>query len=296
MKFIDYYQELEVIPTASNYMIKHAYRALARLYHPDVNPGNKEAEERFKIITEAYRILSNPDSRAQYDELRNQYYYRVGAGYTYSMIEEMEQIEQWQSVVDNVRGDLFNNFFDAFFGVEEKAPRQAPRPGDDLEVTLSVTLEEAFHGSRRRVKVGDGAVTIDVPPGVRQGSELVVRGKGSPGAMGTPPGDLYIIIETQPHSQFYREGDHLYLDMLVDIYTAAVGGEIQVPTLDGEVPLAIPPRTQAGASFCLQRCGMPNINEPTKRGNLYVEVTLVFPEALTDSELNILRKLAAARQ
>jgi len=306
MEFKDYYAVLGVPPDADQKMIRDTYRTLARQYHPDVNPGDKQAEERFKEINEAYQALSDPEKRQKYDALRQQYqqYQRRGAADGFDW-------EAWQAPpgervytrtvspedLEDLFGEAapFSDFFESIFGQPRAARMPQPRRGRDLEVPVEITLEEAFQGTSRTLEVGDRRIEARIPPGVRTGSRVRLSGQGSPGIGGGPPGDLYLIIEVAPHPQFEREGDDLEIEVPVDVFTAAAGGRVRVPTLDGSVMLKIPPRTQADRRFRLRGKGMPRLGQPRERGDLYARVKLVLPEPLSDAELETLRTLAQAR-
>jgi curved DNA-binding protein len=312
MEFKDYYAALGLAPDVDEQAIKQAYRKFARQYHPDVNPGDKQAEERFKEINEAYQALSDPERRRKYDELREQYQrwqqrggrgdfnwgrWEPGAGeqaYTYNVSPED---------LEDIFGDAspFSDFFSSIYGQEAGGPaRRArevrPRRGRDIEATAEITLEEAFRGTNRSIQVGDRRIEARIPPGVRTGSRVRLAGQGAPGMAGGPAGDLYLNIEVTPHSQFERDGDNLRVVVPVDIYTAATGGEARVPTLEGAVMLKIPPRTQADRVFRVKGKGMPRLEKLAERGDLYARAKLVLPESLSDSELETLRQLAHARR
>lgn len=306
--FKDYYAALGVSPDADEQTIKQAYRKLARQYHPDVNPGDANAEARFKEINEAYQALSDPERRRKYDTLRRQYqqWQQQGGRETFNW-------GQWQATpgervytrtvnpedLQDLFGDAspFSDFFSSIFG--EGFPREraaGPRRGRDADVPVEITLEEAFHGTTRTIQVGDRRIEAHIPPGVRTGSRVRLAGQGYPGTAGGAGGDLYLVTEVLPHEQFEREGDDLRCVVPVDVYTAAAGGEIRVPTLDGAVMLKIPPRTQADRVFRLRGKGMPRPGRPQERGDLYARVKLVLPEQLSESEVETLRKLGHQRQ
>ncbi len=243
MEFKDYYQILEAAPDADEKQIKQTYRKLARQYHPDVNPGNKEAEQKFKEINEAYEVLSDPEQRKKYDELRADYQrYRQTGGHPqdYSWDTWAAQPGEGARVHYGDAADLedlfgatspYSDFFTQTFGETQEDTRE-PRRGRDLESKLQVTLEEAFHGGTRTLQVGERRIEAQIPPGVNTGSRIRLAGQGEPGRNGGPPGDLYLIVHVPPHSLFEREGDDLDVEVAVDIYTAALGGEVRVPTLD----------------------------------------------------------------
>lgn len=315
MDFKDYYAILGVPPDADEKTIKSTYRKLARQHHPDVNPGDEQSEERFKEIGEAYQALSDPERRRKYDDLRAQYQAwqqrgggRPGAEFNW---------DQWQAAPGErvyTRGvspedleelfggaDPFSDFFSTLYGQADRAQsgrggQPRPRRGRDVEVAAEVTLEEAFHGTSRGIQIGDRRIEARIPPGVRAGSRVRLSGQGGPGAGGGPAGDLILAIEVLPHQRFERDGDDLTTDVPVDIYTAAAGGDARVQTLDGAVRLKIPPRTDADKTFRLRGKGMPRLEHPAERGDLYARVRLVLPERMSDDEVAALRDLVEARQ
>jgi curved DNA-binding protein len=309
MDFKDYYSVLGVAPDANDQAIKQAYRKLARQYHPDVNPGDKQAEDRFKEINEAFQALSDPERRKKYDELRRNYQQwqqRGGReGFNWGQWQAApDQRVYSRSVSPEDLEDLFggtspfSDFFSSIYGGMGEGPARSSRPrrGRDHDLAVEITLEEAFHGTTRTIQIGERQVEARIPPGVRSGSRVRLAGQGSPGAAGGSAGDLYLLIEVAPDERFERDGDNLTCEAPIDIFTAAAGGETRVETLDGTVSLKIPPRTQAGKTFRLRGKGMPRLGRPAERGDLYVRAKLVLPEPLRDDELETLRALARARQ
>jgi curved DNA-binding protein len=309
MEFKDYYQILGVAPDADEKTIRQAFRKLARQYHPDVNPGDKAAEEQFKAINEANQVLSDPEQRKKYDALRAQYQRWQQGGrrpqdfnwQDWSAPPGAGVYTEYGSVDDlqDVFGDEspFSDFFTTIFGGArrtERTPR--PRRGRDLESEVEVTLEEAFRGTTRTLQIGDRRLEAKIPPGVYTGARLRLAGQGQPGRQGGPAGDLYLSIRVAPHATFERDGDDLFTELPVDIYTAALGGEMRVPTLDGAVMMKIPPQTQSGRTFRLRGKGMPRLNDPNTRGDLYARTRLMLPEPLSERELQAFRELAAARR
>src|SRR5688572_15138877 len=309
MDFKDYYEILGVPPDADEQTIKQQYRKLARQHHPDVNPGNKEAEEKFKSINEAYQALSNPEQRKKYDELRAQYqrWQQSGrqpkdfnwqnwaaqpgenANVRYATPEDLEDLFGSESPFS----DFFTNIFGQAHG---QARSRGPRKGQDVEAEIDLSLEEAYRGTTRPLQIGDKRIEARIPPGVRTGSRVRLAGQGGPGRDSGPAGDLYLIVRLLPHPSFELEGENLHTEVPLDIYTAVVGGEVQVPTLERPLMLKIPPKTQGGRTFRLSGRGMPKPGDPTTKGNLYVRVKLVLPENMTEEELNTLRSLAAKRK
>lgn len=320
-EFKDYYAVLGVAPDADEQTIQQAYRKLARQHHPDVNPGDKSAEERFKDINEAYQALGNAERRQKYDALRRQYQQWQQQGGSRSGFNWNE----WQADPRDAAGasgarrsytsavsaedlqdifgeaDPFSDFFSSIFGDRSgdgRAARtqRAPGRGRDVEVTVELTLEEAFRGTMRTIQIGERRIEAKIPPGVRTGSRVRLAGQGSAGTANGPVGDLYLEIQVMPHPQFERDGDDLRVTIPVDFYTAVTGGTVRVPTLDGAVQLKIPPRTQADRIFRLKGKGMPRLEKPTTRGDLYAQVKLVLPDALSEQEIETLQSLAQARR
>lgn len=307
-EFKDYYAVLGVAPDATDQVIKDAYRKLARQHHPDVNPGNKASEEKFKEINEAYQALNDPERRKKYDVLRQQYqqFQQQGGtrGFNWSNWQAEPVAQTYTRTVtpedmEDLFGEAepFSDFFSSIFGSAASERRgNRPRRGRDIEVPVELSLEEAFRGTTLSLKVGDRQVEARIPPGIRNGSRVRLAGQGSPGAAGGSAGDIYLVATIRPHPQFERDGDDLHTTIAVDVYTAASGGQVRVPALDGAVTLKIPPRTQADRVFRLKGKGMPRLEKPTERGDLFAKVKLVLPEPLSDQELNTLRSLAEARQ
>ncbi len=310
MEYKDYYKILGVPRNATQDEIRRAYRRLARQYHPDVNPGDKEAEEKFKEINEAYEVLSDPEKRKKYDALGADWHRWQQAGapgdfdwsrwttgapggveFRWTTVEDIEDLFGGESP--------FSDFFEQIFGGIGRGPRRQPRPrkGRDVEVPVEITLEEAYHGTRRLIELADGRrIEATIPRGVRDGSRVRLAGQGAPGVAGGPPGDLYLLIRIRSHPEWRREGDDLHADVPVDIFTAVAGGEVPVRTPSGTVMLRIPPRTQNGRTFRLRGKGMPNMRNPNQYGDFYAHVKLVLPDDMTDEEVRVIRELAERRQ
>ncbi len=319
MEYKDYYKILGVDRNATEKEIKQAYRRLARQYHPDVNPGDKAAEERFKEINEAYEVLSDPEKRRKYDQFGAQWqqYERMGGRpedfdwsqwaatgpggqrvYTRTVSpEELEEILGGMGGFSDFFQMLFGGMgrrrtvdFGDIFGDYEQPFQERPRRGRDIEQPVQITLEEAFHGTTRVLQQPDGSrIEVKIPRGVRTGSRVRVSGKG--GGSDGQRGDLYLKIEVLPHPTFQREGDDLKVDVPVDLYTAILGGEVQVPTLERPVMLRIPPETPNGKTFRLRGLGMPNLKNPDQRGDLYAKVNVQLPRNLSEEEKALFRQL-----
>jgi DnaJ-class molecular chaperone len=322
MEFKDYYQTLGVGKSASDKELKQAYRKLARKFHPDVNPGDKSAETKFKEINEAYEVLGDPDKRRKYDELganwrmyeqAQQQGYGAPGGFDFSgagggpgqggaWTINMGGPGGYRTMTDEEMRDLFGNedpfsdFFKTFFGGGSpgrearggRAGRARTQKGRDIEHEVELTLEEAYHGATRRISIKDGghARTVDVriPAGVKDGSRVRAAGEGEAGANGGMSGDLYLRVRIKPHPVFERRAQDLHTKVAVPVTTAVLGGEAQVPTISGSVRLKIPEMTQSGQVFRLKGHGMPTIGKPDQRGELYAEVEIQLPRSLTKEQ------------
>ena len=305
-----FYETLGVSRSASGKEVRSAYRKLARRYHPDVNPNDTGAEERFKEIQSAYDVLSDEDTRKKYDRYGDRW---QQAG----QFEEMER-QRGQAgfggggfSFDSGFGDLdLGSMFGGIFGGGPRGPSR----GQDIESPTEVTLEEAAAGTTRTIGLqsaepcgvcgGSGAVgnarchtcggagqtlkprrlEVKAPPGVRSGSRVRVAGEGRPGLGGGTPGDLYLLITVLPHARFERSGDDLTVEVAVPYLDAILGGEVEAPTLSGRVMLTIPPLTQNGRRFRLGGKGMPVLGQGDRRGDLFARVSVVLPERLSDQE------------
>jgi len=326
--FKDYYAILGVSPEADAKEIKKAYQQLAKKYHPDANPGNAQAEEKFKEVTEAYQAISDPEKRQKYDELRTSYrqWQQHGGGGnfdwgrwqarpgTYTRTVSPEELAEIFGDLglggafgrgrSNFGGGGFSDFFSTIFGMGATEQgsggswggARMAQAGEDREVPARITLEEAYRGTSRIIDIGEKRIEAKIPKGVRTGSKVRLAGQGGPGLGGGPRGDLYLVITVEPHVQFEREGDDLYTDLNVDFYTAVLGGQAAVQTLNGEVVLKIPPLSQAGQKFRLKGKGMPRLENPRTEGDLYARLRITLPEALTQQEINTLRELATKRE
>ncbi len=315
MDYKDYYQILGVERNASEKEIKTAFRKLAREYHPDHNPGDKTAEEKFKNLNEAHEVLADPEKRKKYDAFGAdwQRYEQAGGqpgGFDFSPWAAQQgaggtgprgrraTAEDFGDMFGaGAGGEDFSDFFSTLFGGGQPrggARAARPRRGQDYEHTLRISFAEAFNGSARVLQLDGKRIEAKIPAGVRTGSRVRLAGQGGPGSSGATAGDLFLQIEVEPDARFERRGDDLYTDVPVDFYTAALGGEVRVPTPDGSVALKIPARTNTGQTFRLRGKGMP-ILSGTGRGDLYARAKMVLPENLSDAEVEGLRELAQQR-
>ncbi len=328
MEFKDYYAILGVPKTASDKELKQAYRKLARKHHPDVNPGDKSAESKFKEINEAYEVLGDPDKRRKYDEL----------GANWRMYEQAQQQGQpfpggspfggfgggggeggaWTINMGGPGGartmseeemrdmfgteDPFSDFFRTFFGGggggeargrSGRAPRA--QKGRDIESEAELTLEEAYHGAMRRISItiGGSARSVDVriPAGIKDGSRVRAAGEGESGSGGAASGDLFMRVKIKAHPVFERKGDDLHTKVAIPVTTAVLGGEAQVPTITGSVRLKIPETTQPGQIFRLKGHGMPVVGKPDAKGDLYATADVQLPRSLTKDQRQLWEQL-----
>jgi curved DNA-binding protein len=308
MEYKDYYKLLGVARDAQPKDIKQAYRKLARQYHPDVNPGDKAAQEKFKEINEAYEVLSDPDKRRKYDVLGADWrrYQQAGGGGAGAGGFDWGRYQQGGGGRPGGFGD-FSDFFESIFGAAGGArtgtggagagrARQPVQRGQDLEHPVDVTLREAFNGANRSLTMDGEQLEVTIPAGVKNGSRVRLSGKGYAGMGGGPRGDLYLIVNVLDDPVFERKGDDLFVDVPVDLYNAVLGGEARVQTLTGELMLTIPPGTTGGQRFRLRGKGMPKLKDPSQRGDLYAKVQIQVPPNLSDHERELFEQLRALRR
>jgi molecular chaperone DnaJ len=325
----NYYDLLGVKKDATDKDIKQAYRRLARKYHPDVNPGDKTAEAKFKEMNAAYEVLSDKEKRQKYDKYGDKWQYADQFEQAAQQQGQYRQYPTGDGTSYHFGGDIggMDSLFDELFGGSRSrgaSRRTRSARGQDLETNIEVTLEEAFSGTSRMIDLqgeqpcaacqgtgriqnvpcsvcrGAGVVAsvnrleVRIPSGVTTGSRVRISGKGQPGYGGGASGDLYLNITVRPHKVFERQGDDLSIDIPVPLGVAVLGGEVQVPTLKGKLALKIPPETQNGRVFRLAGQGMFHLGKSTK-GDLKVKVNVVLPTKLTEKEKELFRQLGKLR-
>ncbi len=312
MEYRDYYQTLGVSKDASEKEIKRAFRKLAREYHPDVNPGDAQAEERFKAINEAHEVLSDPEKRAKYDQLGSAWQdwdrqggrpgdfnwgqWATGApggqGFRYTTAEDLGDLFGG--------GNPFSDFFSQIFGgmgggarASSGGFRYQPRSqrGQDYEQEVEISLREAHQGTTRVLQKDGRRLEVKVPPGAQTGTRVRMSGEGGPGAAGGATGDLYLRVRVLPDPQFERKDDDVHVTASVDLYTAVLGGKIRIPTLTGFVMLTIPAGTQNGRTFRLRGKGMPRLRQPDQHGDLYAKIDIQLPTNLTSRQRELFEEL-----
>jgi len=311
MEYKDYYKILGVKKDADAQAIKKAYRKLALKYHPDRNPDDKQAEDRFKEINEAYEVLGDSEKRAKYDQLGQSYHQwqRTGGqpgGFDWS--QWMGGVPGGVRVEYSGSGDLFSEFFQTIFGGDpfggggrvgnmgfedllhgarsQRSPQSRKR---DLTTEVDITLEEAYHGTTRLISKEGRRLQVKIPPGARTGTRVRIAGEGRSGT----GGDLYLDVVVKGDSRFERKDDDLYEDVTIDLYTAVLGGEAQIPTMTGKVTLKINAGTQPGQVIRVRGRGMPRLRVPEEHGDLYVRINVDVPKKLSAKERALFKELAS---
>ena len=305
MDFIDYYKILEISKSATEAEIKKAYRKLARKYHPDLNPNDKEAEKKFKEINEANEVLSNAENRKKYDKYGKDWQHAdefEKAGY-----DPNQQRTRQQSSSDFSGGDFsgfggdfsgsdFSDFFNSMYGSSGRSSRgQAKYRGQDFNAELQLDLASAYTTHKQNLAVNGKNIRITIPAGVENGQIIKIPGHGGPGANGGPNGDLYITFNIENNSDFKREGNNLYADVDLDLYTAILGGEVNVNTFDGKVKVKVPSETQTGTKVKLKGKGFPVYKKENQFGDLYITYNVKTPTKLSQKEKDLFAELAKIR-
>ena len=283
MDYKDYYKILGVDRKASEGDIRKAYRKLAMQYHPDRNPGDKQSEERFKEINEAYQVLSDPKKRGHYDRLGSKFsnWQRRGAPGDFNW-------DQYGGYPGRTRvdfgdmDDVFSDFFRTIFGIRGEEPRSRRPQTQGYQQELQVSLEEAYNGTTRLIQSDGKQKQVRIPAGVRTGSKVRVAGAGPNGL------DLYLIVDVQDDQRFERHGNDLHTTATVSVFTAILGGEADVETLNGKVKLNIPAGTQPEQVFRLSGRGMPHVRNPNEKGDLYVRLKVQIPKYLSAKQRELL--------
>ena len=305
MAYMDYYQILGVGRDASQDDIKKAYRKLARKYHPDLNPNDPKAKEKFQEINEANEVLSDPEKRKKYDEYgeqwkhadefeaqKRQYYSQAGGTGGY-----------WQAGGTGFGGEGFgggfgegnesgfSDFFESLFGHGARGGRAAGFRGQDYHAELQLSLRDDAQTHKQILNVNGKSIRITIPAGIADGQTIKLKGHGAPGVNGGPAGDLYITFVIPEDAVFKRLGDDLYVDVKTDLYTAVLGGETMVDTLDGKVKLKVKPGTQNGTKVRLKGKGFPVYKQDGQFGDLIATFSVQIPTGLTERQKELFRQL-----
>ena len=293
MEFIDYYKILEINKTATEADIKKAYRKLARKYHPDLNPSNKEAENKFKAINEANEVLSDSAKRKKYDAF----------GKDWKHADEFKNAQQQQSTRNaNQQQDYgaftgdFSDFFESMYGGSSRnTGRQTKFRGQDLHAELHLNLKDVYISQQQTLTVNGKNIRLTFPAGIENGQVIKITGHGTTGANGGPNGDLYITFSISNHTLFKREGSNLYSNVDLNLYTALLGGEVLIDTFDGKVKLKVAPETQAGSKIKLKGKGFPVYKQENDFGDLYITYQIKLPTSLSVKEKELLTELQKIR-
>ena len=295
MEFIDYYKILGVDKNATTEGIKKAYRKLARQHHPDLNPNDKEAHKRFQQINEANEVLSDTEKRKKYDQY----------GKDWQHAEQFEQARQsrgrqqagqWEQAFGGAGFDEggFSDFFESLFGNMggRSRTRQTKFRGEDYNATLQLNLTDAYATHQQTFTVNGKNIRISIPAGVENGQKIKISGHGGPGINGGPNGDLYITFEIVNNTKFKRSGNDLYTTVDIDLYTAALGGEITIDTLSGKIKLKVNPETQNGTKVRLKGKGFPVYKKEGQFGDLFITYNVKLPTNLTEKQKELFRQLS----
>ncbi|MEP7196279.1 MAG: DnaJ C-terminal domain-containing protein [Saprospiraceae bacterium] len=296
MEFIDYYKILEVPKTATERDIKNAYRKLARKYHPDLNPNNKESERKFKEVNEANEVLSDSDKRKKYDKFGKDWQH---ADQFENARAQQSQRQNWQnqssgSGDENFSGD-FSDFFESMFGRASANQQQTKFRGRDINAELHLNLTDVFGTKQQTIQVNSKNIRLTIPSGIEDGQTIKIAGHGTTGVNGAPSGDLYITFSIKNDTKFKREGSNLFLNVDLDLYTAVLGGEVLIDTFEAKVKVKIAPLTQTGTKVKLKGKGFPVYKKNEEFGDLFITFQIKLPASLTDKEKELfleLRKLS----
>ncbi len=292
MEFIDYYKILGVSKTANEMEIKTAYRKLARKYHPDLNPGNKEAETKFKEINEANEVLSDPENRKKYDKYGKDW--KHGEEYEKAKRQQQQQYSPHQSGQKDFSNEEYSDFFESMFGGGRSSYNQGHSPkfkGQDYNAELHFDLKDVYTTQPQILTVNGEKIRLTIPAGVENGQVIKIKGKGGLGINGGPAGDLYIKFNINIHTQFKREGNDLYQNVDLDLYTSILGGEIKVDTFNGKVKLQIKPETKNESKGKLKGKGFPVYKKEGEFGDMIITYHIKSPTNLSEKEIELFKEL-----
>jgi curved DNA-binding protein len=300
MDYIDYYKVLGIAKTATEEEIKKAYRKLARKYHPDVNPNNKEAEQKFKEINEANEVLSNPENRKKYDQYGKDW--KHSEQFEKAKQQQQSQQRQYtggggQDFSDMFGGGDYSDFFESMFGGSASGGRRGAVKfrGQDYHAELQLDLKDVYTTHKQTLTVNGKSIRITIPAGTKNGQEIKIAGYGGEGMNGGPKGDLFIRIRVQNSTRFRLDGNDFYASADLDLYSAVLGGEIMVDTFDGKVKLKVKPETQIGTKVKLKGKGFPVYKKDGEFGDLYITYNIVLPTDLTEKEKELFTELSKLR-
>jgi curved DNA-binding protein len=289
MAFVDYYQILGLTKSATEKDIKAAYRKMARKYHPDVNPDNKEAQKKFQEINEANEVLSDPDKRKKYDQYGKDW--KHAEQFQNSGRSQRGQQQSWgqQDFGGTFNDDDYSDFFSSMFGRGKQ--RQANFKGQDFNAELKLSLRDVYTSQKQTLTVNGRNIRLTIPAGIENGQTIKIKGHGGPGTNGGPAGDLYIKFTIANDAEFKRVGNDLYKTVEIDLYTAVLGNEITVETMSGKVRLKVHAETQNGTKVKLKGKGFPVYKKENQFGDLYVSYFVKIPKGLSDRQKELFKQI-----
>jgi curved DNA-binding protein len=294
MAFIDYYKILGIKKKSTQDEIKKAYRKLARKHHPDLNPNDKVAEQKFKEINEANEVLSNPENRKKYDKYGKDWEH----GEEYEKARRQHQQSQGQYSRQDFSNKDYSDFFESMFGGERTSYNQDRTPkfkGQDFNAQLRLNLKDVYTNQQQVLTINNQKIRLTIPAGVENGQVIKIKGKGGLGINGGPNGDLYIKFIIDNHTQFKRDKNNLYATVYIDLYKAVLGGDLTIDTFDGKVKLKVKPETQNGTKIKLKGKGFPIYKKKGEFGDLIITYNIELPTKLTEKEKELFNELAKLR-
>jgi len=301
MAFIDYYKILEIDKSATEADIKKAYRKLARKYHPDLNPNDKDAERKFKELNEANEVLSNPENRKKYDQYGENWEH----GEEYEKARKQQQQYQhsggqqggFEGFSGFSGGGDYSDFFESMFGGGQRGShRNVAFKGQDFKVELHLDLKDVYTTHKRTLTINGKNIRLTIPAGVENGQVIKIAGQGGEGANNGPKGDLYLTFNIANNTNFKLDKHNLYATVDIDLYTAVLGGEITASTFDGKVKLTVKPGTQNGTKVKLKGKGFPVYKKEGEFGDLYISYNIVLPTNLSHKEIELFSELSKLRE
>ncbi|PKR79639.1 molecular chaperone DnaJ [Brumimicrobium salinarum] len=302
MDFVDYYKILGIKKDASEKDIKKAYRKLARKYHPDLNPGDAKAEQKFKQINEAHEVLGNPENRKKYDKYGKDWMH--GEEYEKARQQQQQQRQAYQQQSGGFTGGGsqgfsegdFSDFFESMFGGRgATGGRSSQFKGQDLRAELQLNLTDVFQTQKQVLTINGEKIRLTIPAGIEDGQTIKIKGKGAPGMNNGPNGDLFIEFNIVNNTDFKRDGQHLYKTIDLDLYTALLGGELTVDTFDGKVKLKIAPETENETKVRLSGKGFPVYKKEGSFGDLIITYQIKIPKNLSEKEKALFKELQKLR-
>lgn len=291
MEFIDYYKRLGLATSATAADIKKAYRKLARKYHPDLNPNNKEAETKFKQINEANEVLSNVDNRKKYDKYGKDWEH----GEEFEKAQKQRNSQQRSNTGSQYNEQDFSDYFESMFGGAGRSRSTRGYRGQDFNASLKLNLRDVYQTHKQELTVNNKKIRLTIPAGIENEQVIKIAGKGAPGANGGPNGDLYIQFDIENNTAFKRDGNNLYHAVNIDLYTAILGGEVTVDTFDGKAKLKIAPETQNDTKVKLKGKGFPVYKKEGQFGDLIITYHIVNPTDLSDKARELFTELQEIR-